>query len=165
MKTSAGCLVCAPFADGPRVLLVHPSGNYNRKAPWSIPKGEMDEGESPEACAVRETREETGVECRIVRALGEVSYAKSRKRIIAFLAEPVQPVEAARIEPASWEVDQVEFLTVPEARGRIHPDQAAILDRMAEGSDAASDGRGPPPCDGGDPSPAKTTGLEAPPGK
>ena len=43
------------------VLLVHPSGSYNRNAPWSIPKGELDEGEDPETAARRETREEAGV--------------------------------------------------------------------------------------------------------
>ena len=48
MKTSSGCLVRAEFPDGVRFLLVHPSGNYNRRAPWSIPKGELDEAEAPE---------------------------------------------------------------------------------------------------------------------
>lgn len=129
MKTSAGCLVRAVFQDGPRFLLVHPSGNYNRHAPWSIPKGELEPGEEAEACALRETREETGVECRIVRPLGEVTYAKSRKKVVAFLAEPISPFASAVIKPASWEVDRVELLTEAEARERIHPDQAALIDR------------------------------------
>ncbi|HVR74230.1 MAG TPA: NUDIX domain-containing protein [Planctomycetota bacterium] len=131
MKVSAGCLVRAEFPDGPRFLLVHPSGNYNRRAPWSIPKGEMDEGEAPEACALRETLEETGVECRILRPLGEVHYRKSRKRIIAFLAEPVSPPSTADLKPASWELDAAKYLPDEEARQVIHPDQAALLDRGA----------------------------------
>ena len=43
------------------VLLVHPSGNYNRKAPWSIPKGEPGDDAGLEQTARRETQEETGV--------------------------------------------------------------------------------------------------------
>ena len=128
-KTSAGCLVRAAFPEGKRFLLVHPSGNYNRHAPWSIPKGELDPGESPEACAVRETAEETGIQCRILEPLGETVYRKSRKKILAFLAEPTAPVSSAILEPASWEVDRVEFLTEGEAREKIHPDQALFLDR------------------------------------
>jgi len=119
----------ADFPDGVRILLVHPSGNYNRKAPWSLPKGEPGPEEAPEACALRETREETGIECRIVCPLGEAHYRKSRKRIIAYLALPLAAVPSHRLEPPSWEVDRVEFLTVEEARQRIHPDQAVFIDR------------------------------------
>ena len=39
MKQSAGTLLYRQGPDGLEVLLVHPSGNYNRKAPWGIPKG------------------------------------------------------------------------------------------------------------------------------
>ena len=130
-KTSAGCLVRAKFADGVRYLLVHPSGGYNRRAPWSIPKGLVEPGESPEDCAVRETREETGLACRIVAALGETVLQKSRKRILGFLAEAAEAPPDPRLEPASWEVDRVEFLSADEARSRIHPDQAVFLDRAA----------------------------------
>jgi len=132
MKTSAGCLVRAHFPDGLRFLLVHPSGNYNRKAPWSIPKGELDPGESPEECALRETREETGLESRILAPLGEVAYQKSKKRVVAYLAEPLSATEEAVLPCGSWEVDRVEFLTLEEARARIHPDQSAFLDRALE---------------------------------
>ena len=131
MKTSAGCLVRARFPDGHRFLLVHPSGNYNRRAPWSLPKGELEEGEDPEACALRETREETGLDCRVLRPLGEVVYSRSSKRILAFLAEPSGPVEGSVLTPASWEVDRVEFLTETEARRQIHRDQLAFIDRAA----------------------------------
>jgi predicted NUDIX family NTP pyrophosphohydrolase len=130
-KTSAGCLVRAKFADGVRYLLVHPSGGYNRRAPWSIPKGLVEPGESPEDCAVRETREETGLACRIVAALGETVLRKSRKRILGFLAEAAEAPENPLLEPASWEVDRVEFLAADEARSRIHPDQATFIDRAA----------------------------------
>jgi predicted NUDIX family NTP pyrophosphohydrolase len=132
VKTSAGCLVRAEIDGQVRFLLVHPSGNYNRAAPWSIPKGELEVGEEAEQCALRETREETGVECRIVRALGECAYKKSRKRILGFLAEPLEPLLELALTPASWEVDRVELLDPEEARRRIHPDQAVFLDRALE---------------------------------
>jgi 8-oxo-dGTP diphosphatase len=142
VKTAAGCLVCALFPDGPRILLVHPSGGYNRRAPWSIPKGELEPGERPEDCAIRETREETGLECRIAAPLGETTYKKSRKRIVAFLAEPAGPVPGPVLEPASWEVDRAEFLTEEEARARIHPDQVVFIDRARAAAGSRNQGEG-----------------------
>jgi len=38
MKESAGTLLYRHTPDGLEVLLVHPSGNYNRGKPWGIPK-------------------------------------------------------------------------------------------------------------------------------
>jgi predicted NUDIX family NTP pyrophosphohydrolase len=137
MKTAAGCLVRARFPDGTRYLLVHPSGGYNRRAPWSIPKGELEPGEEPEACAIRETREETGLACRLLGSLGEMTYRKSPKRVLAFLAEPTGEVAGPVLEPASWEVDRVEFLLEGQARAKIHPDQAVFLDRAAAFPDEA----------------------------
>ena len=55
MKQSAGTLLYRRNAEELEVLLVHPSGNYNRHKPWSIPKGEPDPDENDlEATARRE---------------------------------------------------------------------------------------------------------------
>ena len=78
MKQAAGTLLFRFREHSIEVLLVHPSGNYNRGAPWSIPKGELDEGEDPLAAARRETREEAGVEAGELFSLGHVDYIKSR---------------------------------------------------------------------------------------
>ena len=41
---------------------------------WQLPKGWIDEGESPEQTAVREVREETGIDAELVGPLGLVEY-------------------------------------------------------------------------------------------
>jgi len=128
-KIAAGCLVRAAFDGEPRYLIVHPSGWYNRGKPYSIPKGLVEAGESPEDAALRETREETGLECRIVGALGEIDYQKSRKTVIAYLAEPLVPPPSPTITPAEWEIDRAEFLPADQARAMLHPDQQVFLDR------------------------------------
>ncbi len=129
MKQSAGALLYREGADGLEVLIVHPSGPYNRKAPWSIPKGIPDEGESLEDAARRETWEETGVRPGALVPLGSMQYTKSRKQVHAF-AGPA-PADA---EPrcASWEVDQARFVPLVEARQLLHPEQVVFLDRLAE---------------------------------
>jgi predicted NUDIX family NTP pyrophosphohydrolase len=128
-KQSAGTLLYREGEHGLEVLIVHPSGNYNRKAPWSIPKGIPDEGEEPEAAARRETLEETGVRAAELSPLGSITYIKSRKEIHAF-AGPAPPDADPRC--ASWEVDQARFVPLDEARTLLHPEQAVFIDRLRE---------------------------------
>lgn len=129
MKESAGTLLYRRRGDVLEVLLIHASGNYNRKAPWGIPKGLTDAGESLEAAARRETLEETGVTPGNLISLSSIDYTKSRKRVHCFAGEA--PADAAP-RCASWEIDHAEFLPLDEARRRIHPEQAPFLDRLLE---------------------------------
>jgi predicted NUDIX family NTP pyrophosphohydrolase len=129
MRQSAGTLLYREGPQGLEVLLVHPSGAYNRKAPWSIPKGEPGEDSDLEATARRETLEETGVTAGQLMTLGDMVYRKSRKQVHCFAG--AAPADADP-RPASWEVDQARFLPLEEARRLIHPDQAVFLDRLAE---------------------------------
>lgn len=128
-KVAAGCLVRARFGGEIRYLVVHPSGRYNRHKPYSIPKGLREPGELPQETALRETREETGLACRILEPLGEVDYQKSRKTVIGYLAEALNPIASATLEPGDWEIDRAEFLPADEARAKLHPDQRAFIDR------------------------------------
>src|SRR3954465_15462899 len=50
------------------LISVRPSGR------WQLPKGIIDEGESPEEAAVREVREEAGIETEVLRPLETVEY-------------------------------------------------------------------------------------------
>jgi predicted NUDIX family NTP pyrophosphohydrolase len=62
-KKSAGLLLYRNVSGAVEVFLVHPGGPFWAKkdeAAWSIPKGEIAEGEEPLEAAKREFREETG---------------------------------------------------------------------------------------------------------
>src|SRR5687768_18595292 len=62
-RTSAGLLMYRRTSGGIEVFLVHPGGPFWSKkdaGAWSIPKGEIGEGEDPLQTAIREFTEETG---------------------------------------------------------------------------------------------------------
>jgi predicted NUDIX family NTP pyrophosphohydrolase len=129
VKESSGTLLYRRAGLTVEVLIVHPSGQYNRRAPWSIPKGKPEAGEDLEAAARRETQEETGVHAGELTPIGSVELTKSRKRIHGF-AGPAPDTAAPRC--ASWEVDRAQFVPIDRARDMLHPAQAPFLDRLEE---------------------------------
>jgi len=91
-----------------QVLLIY------RRGKWDLPKGKQDEGEDIVTCALREVKEETGLqEVRIERKAGETwhIYAQDGKKLLKhttwFLmhangAEQLTPQQEEDIEAARW---------------------------------------------------------------
>lgn len=80
---------------------------------WSIPKGKHDPGESSSECALREVREETGYQARIVAPAGTTRYRVrgKPKEVDYFL---MRPYRSAGFRPND-EVDEVRWVTLREA--------------------------------------------------
>ena len=145
-RESAGILLHR--ADRAEVLLVHPGGPYwARKdaGAWSIPKGEVEEGEEPRTAALREFAEETGTRLPdgALEPLGSVKL-KSGKLVHAFaVAGDLDPeaIVSSTFElewpPRSGrtrtfpEVDRAGWFALDEAREKLNPAQAAFVDRLA----------------------------------
>ncbi|MFC9088223.1 NUDIX hydrolase [Nocardiopsis dassonvillei] len=85
---------------------------------WVPPGGVLELAETPEECAVREVREETGVEVKPVRLTGVYKNMKLGVVSLAFLCEPVggeaQVTSEARV--VTWMTIQEAVSAVPEAR-------------------------------------------------
>ncbi|MCI0485078.1 MAG: NUDIX hydrolase [Blastocatellia bacterium] len=114
-KLAAGGVVIDESDDGAlRVLVVH----RPRYDDWSFPKGGVDQGETLEQAALREVREETGLECRIIRKLSSVSYSYPTRKgdrpkvVHYFLMEP----SGRTFDIEGDEVDRAEWLSVDDAR-------------------------------------------------
>lgn len=147
--TSAGILLFRRQGEAVEVLLVHPGGPFWAKkdlGAWSVPKGEVDEGEELRACALRELEEELGSSLGLVPGdlteLGAIRQ-KGGKLVHCWAAErDFDPAELRsntfRMEwpPRSGrerefpEVDRAEWLDPEEARRRINPAQAELIDRL-----------------------------------
>jgi len=98
----------------PMLAAIRPQG---REHVWALPKGRIDAGESAAETAIREVREETGVEGRLVEKLGDVRY-----------------VYTARWEGASGEriFKVVSFFLLRAGRGRIGEIDEAMRIEVAE---------------------------------
>jgi predicted NUDIX family NTP pyrophosphohydrolase len=156
MKRSAGMLMFRRRAGVLEVLLVHPGGPFFKNkdlGAWSVPKGELDENEDALACALREFREETGLDAREpYLALGEVKQ-KGGKRVLAWAfdgsglevdcTEP-PPSNTFQLEwpPRSGryatfpEVDRLGLFELAEAAQKILPAQAELLVRLKRALDS-----------------------------
>jgi ADP-ribose pyrophosphatase YjhB (NUDIX family) len=68
----AQTVVCvgAVVRRGHEVLLVRQAAGHSLQGQWTIPWGRLESGESPVAAAIRETREEGGVDTSLVGFLG-----------------------------------------------------------------------------------------------
>jgi predicted NUDIX family NTP pyrophosphohydrolase len=146
-KGSAGILLHRQGTSGREVLLVHPGGPFwARKdlGAWSIPKGEVDAGEDPRACALREFAEETGTVLpdAALEELGSIKL-KSGKVVEAFAVggdidpatvrsntfELEWPPRSGRTQ-AFPEIDRAEWFDLTTARAKLNPAQAELVDRL-----------------------------------
>ncbi|HEY8590484.1 MAG TPA: NUDIX domain-containing protein [Naasia sp.] len=147
-KRSAGILL---YRRSPalEVLVGHPGGPFWAKkdaGAWSIPKGELEEGEDPLDAAVREFGEELGLPVPVgpIVDLGEVAQNHG-KVVRAFAVEGDLDPDA--IVPGTFElawpprsgrtmtvpeIDRVAWCTPDEAREKLLPGQRPLLDRLED---------------------------------
>lgn len=114
---SAGGVVYRPTAGGWDVLLIERQ-RYND---WSLPKGHLEPGETPEAAALREIEEETGIQGQIIGLLGTLRYPitgrsgrPTTKVVTHFLVAAQNPTVTPTPQPG--EVDAVRWVPFQEAR-------------------------------------------------
>ncbi|MBB4688904.1 NUDIX domain-containing protein [Amycolatopsis jiangsuensis] len=150
VRRSAGLLLYRRSSgDRVEVLLGHMGGPFWAKkdeAAWSLPKGELEDGEEPEAAARREFAEELGLPAPDgpLRPLGEVR--QSGKVVTAWAVEA--DLDPAEVVPGTFElewpprsgklqqfpeVDRVAWFDLDTAREKLVKGQRAFLDRLASG--------------------------------
>lgn len=148
MRKSAGLLVYRTKGQQIQVFLVHPGGPYWRgkdAGAWSIPKGELKDGENELAAACREFLEETGqkVEGRFI----ELAPVKQKAGKLVFAWAVEGDIDADNIvsntfrqeypyQSGKWitvpEVDKAGWFSLDAAREKINPAQALLLDDLLQ---------------------------------
>src|SRR5665811_2133134 len=149
MKTSAGILLYRHGEAGLEVLIGHMGGPFwERKdaGAWSIPKGEMKEGENTLEVAKREFGEELGSPAppEPYLELGEVRQANG-KRVVIFAVQGDLDAEhvSSNCFELEWprgsgqvrkfpEVDRAAWVSPVQARPRLIPAQVRFLERLED---------------------------------
>ncbi|HEX2560411.1 NUDIX domain-containing protein [Phenylobacterium sp.] len=142
-RTSAGLLVWRRGEGGIEFLLAHPGGPLWAKrdaGAWMIPKGEIDEGEDPLACAVREFEEEVGQAIAGPFEPLTPIRQKGGKRVVCWLAEADLDLAGFRSNTfrMEWpprsgrmievpEIDKVAYWPAEAAMSKLLPSQAPLV--------------------------------------
>jgi len=125
---AAGALLWRESSVGEiEVALVH----RPRYDDWSLPKGKIDENETPLACAYREVFEETGIKARFTRQLGAVEYEDNgtQKRVKYWVAQALGASDFVAIE----EVDQLRWLKPSDSiELATHQSDKEMIERFLE---------------------------------
>jgi len=114
---SAGGVVAREGARGPEVVLC---GRRSEKL-WALPKGTPDPGEPIEAAAVREVREETGLEVEPVEKLGTIDYwfVQQGVRVHKYVHHWLFRAVGGDVAHHDHEFDDVEWVPLDEALDRL----------------------------------------------
>ncbi len=129
--TAAGGVVVRGGQDDLEVVLA----GRNADNTWVFPKGTPDRGESIEETAIREVREETGLDVSIVKPIGVTEYwfAVPGERVHKFVHFFLMRPEGGDLSRHDQEYDDVRWVSVKEARRMLSFDTyREILDRAIE---------------------------------
>jgi 8-oxo-(d)GTP phosphatase len=125
---AAGALLWRESSAGEiEVALVH----RPRYDDWSLPKGKIDENETPLACAYREVFEETGIKARFTRQLGSVEHEDNgtQKRVKYWVAQALGTSDFV----ANEEVDQLRWLKPSDSiELASHQSDKEMIERFLE---------------------------------
>lgn len=147
MKQSAGILLYRTVEAQLEVFLTHPGGPiYGHKDVWSIPKGEVDEGETLQQAAIREFYEETGATVALDDCLDLGAFAQNTSKMNYIFAIErdfnVDEFVCASTFSMQWppksgvvqtyaENDKAEWFSITTAAHKLFPPQVIFLERLA----------------------------------
>ncbi|HEU5324477.1 MAG TPA: NUDIX hydrolase [Candidatus Limnocylindria bacterium] len=139
--TSAGGVVYRRTPEaGLEVVLVH------RRSPplWALPKGTPDSGETLEETALRETREESGLEVQLEQPIRAIRYffVRGTTRFHKTVHFYLMRVTGGSPDDHDAEFDEVRWMPVTEALALLtHATERSVVERAVEMLEAGTGGQ------------------------
>lgn len=123
-EKSCGAIV---IKDNKVLLVKHDIGH------WGLPKGHVEENESEKETAIRETKEETNIDIKIISEFRKVITYQTKedtiKDVVFFIGEPINEDTL----PQFGEIDEVRFVSFDEAFMLLpHADVKEVLKEAQE---------------------------------
>ena len=131
-ETSAGGLVLDRSTVVARAALIARHDRRGRLV-WSLPKGHVEPGETPEDAAVREVEEETGIRGRVLAPLGTIDFwfVAEQRRVHKTVHHFLLEAEFGELSDADIEVEEVAWVPLDEVAGRLaYADERRLLDQV-----------------------------------
>ena len=103
-----------------------------KKILWSLPKGHIEDGETPEEAALREVAEETGIQSEIEKSLGVIDFwfMAGGKRIHKTVHHYLFREDGGVLAAQETEVDEVAWFPLTEIVERLaYPDEKKLIAR------------------------------------
>jgi ADP-ribose pyrophosphatase YjhB (NUDIX family) len=103
-----------------------------KKILWSLPKGHIEEGETPEEAALREVAEETGIKSEIEKSLGVIDFwfMAGGKRIHKTVHHYLFRESGGLLAAQESEVDEVAWFPLNEIIEKLaYPDEKKLIAR------------------------------------
>ena len=103
-----------------------------KKILWSLPKGHIEEGETPEQAALREVAEETGIQSEIEKSLGVIDFwfMAGGKRIHKTVHHYLFRESGGLLAAQESEVDEVAWFPLSEIIEKLaYPDEKKLIAR------------------------------------
>jgi 8-oxo-dGTP pyrophosphatase MutT (NUDIX family) len=126
MPTHAGCVAFRREPDQIRFLIVSSSNQRH----WVLPKGHLEPGETLQAAALRELREEAGIGGEIIARLSIQQWRKPTEAVTIqyFLVRAGQALKAEENRRIRWEpqAQALSLLSFEDARSALREAAAAI---------------------------------------
>jgi ADP-ribose pyrophosphatase YjhB (NUDIX family) len=131
-ETSAGGFVLDSAGLSPKAALIARRDRRGRLI-WSLPKGHIEEGETPEDAAIREVFEETGIRGRIVASLGTIDFwfMAENHRVHKTVHHYVLRATGGTLSDLDAEVAEVAWVPLDEVSARLrYADERRLVARV-----------------------------------
>ena len=133
--SAVGLVIDKTGTKGLLIGRLDPKDASHERLLWSLPKGHIEDGESPEQAAIREVAEETGIKSEIPRSFVVIDFwfMASGNRIHKTVHHYLFMEVGGKLAPQVTEVDDVAWFPIDEIVSKLaYPDERKLIAKSGQ---------------------------------